>query len=134
MNEGLRVLVATVSIPERELIQSVLAERTDVEEVLLAQDGVEADAIVRGERLDLAVVCADLALADGIGLVRSLALSTLSRRARTVLILGQAMSHRVRDALRARPSALIVRPYDREKLRRRIELALAPSAHEGAGV
>jgi DNA-binding NarL/FixJ family response regulator len=108
----LRVLVASEDRSERDLIRGALSAQDRVTEVACLSDGVEAYLAVRDSLPDVVVASADLPRMDGIVLARTIARSPHLRGARTLLVLGVSCIHRVREALEARPTALIVRPFD----------------------
>ncbi|HVY62877.1 MAG TPA: response regulator [Planctomycetota bacterium] len=114
------VLVATEDRTERTLIAEVLAARRALGKVLFAEDGVEAYLHARRHLPELAIVSAGLARIDGIVLVRTLVRSP-AFRSRTLLILGDGCHVRVREALDARPSGILVRPFDAATLVKRLE-------------
>ena len=123
----MRVLVATEDPAERDLIAEALSARRDVSKVLVPRDGVEAYLAIRQHTPDLAIVSARLDRIDGIVLVRTLVRSP-TFRSRTILILDQRCHERVREALDARPSGIIVRPFDAVTFIDRVGLVLALEA------
>jgi DNA-binding NarL/FixJ family response regulator len=88
-----------------------------------ASDGVEAYLAIRRHAVDLAIVSAGLARIDGITLVRTLVRST-SFGAWTLLLLGPDCHARVREALEARPSGILVRPFDAATFTDRLQTIL----------
>ena len=108
----MRVLVASEDRAERDLIRGALSAHDAVRQVSCFEDGVDAYIAARESVPDILVISADLPRMDGIVLARTVASSPQLRTARTLLVLGVSCLHRVRDALEARPTALIVRPFD----------------------
>jgi DNA-binding response OmpR family regulator len=108
--ESMRVLVASEDRAERALIGEALARRSDVGKVHYAADGVAAYVLIRREPPDLAILSAALPRVDGVVLVRLPALRAVT----TLLILGADAADRVREVLQARPSGILVRPFDGE--------------------
>lgn len=110
----MRVLVASEDEAERRVIREALATRRDVHEVLYAVDGVETYIAVRKSSFDVVVISAALPRVDGIVIVRTLLRTPLARDARTLLVLSRDCSGRVREALEARPTGILVRPFGPE--------------------
>lgn len=124
MADILCVLIADGDAVEAREIASALHSRYEEVEVVLARDGPEAYVQARRFRPDLAIVNADLDRIDGITLARTLRGSLLFRALPIVLILEGSATEKLRDALEARPSAILVRPFGREKLEQRVAEAL----------
>jgi DNA-binding NarL/FixJ family response regulator len=120
------VLVATEDLAERTLITRALAGRPALGKFFFAADGVEAYLHARRHLPEIAIVSANLGRIDGIVLVRTFVRSP-AFRSRTLLILGEGCHTRVREALEARPSGILVRPFDAETLLRRFDAVLALS-------
>jgi DNA-binding response OmpR family regulator len=116
----LRALVASEDRAERALIRDALAARAEVSAIEVVRDGIEAYIAIRREAPDLAVLSVTLSRIDGLVLVR---LPRLRAR-RTILVLGADSGDRVREVLRARPSGIIVRPFDAATLRERVAAVL----------
>lgn len=119
----MRILVATELLEERKLIGEALARRSDVEKVVFAEAGVDAYIMLRNEPLDVMIASATLRRIDGIVLVRTISVAPYARHLRTVLIVGGEPSEVMRDVIGARPSALLIRPYDADQLLRRLDTA-----------
>ena len=122
--EKLRVLLADESPVDCDVVRALLAERGDVGEVVESRDGVDAYVIARAHLPHLAIVSAHLPRIDGIVLVRTFRRSLTFRNMPSVLVLDGFASDRLREALEARPSAILVRPFTGETLASRIEQAL----------
>ncbi len=103
----MRILVASEDEAERRVIRDALASRRDVGDVTYVGDGVEAYIAIRQARPDVAILSAALPRLDGIVLVRTVVRLPL----RTILILSRDCSGRVREALEARPTGILVRPF-----------------------
>ena len=126
--DRLKVLIASEMPEERALVRRALDQRRDVGRLLEAEDGVTAHLAARAEPFDLAVVSSSLGKIDGLTLVRTLVRAPASRGVRTLLLLGRDAAARMREVITARPSALIVRPFDEFLFLARFDQALAADA------
>lgn len=133
MSEAFRVLIATEHPVEGLEIAAALAKRWGRIDAIFAQDGAEAYGRLGERAPHLVIASAGLPQINGLALVAQLRRSSQLGGLATVVLLDGGAIHLIREALAARPSAIVVRPFTRKKLLEQIILALAtpvpPLAH-----
>jgi CheY-like chemotaxis protein len=128
MSGQFRVLIATERPVEGLEVAAAIAKRWGRIDAKFAQDGAEAVARLHERKPHLLVASVDLPRVDGIALTGTLRRSARLGALPILLILDGSATYRIRDALAARPSAILVRPYDREKLLEHVVQALSAKA------
>ncbi len=115
-----RVLVVDDSLVMRRIIRNHL-QAMGITDVLEADSGEKALRILAGTRAD--VVLSDWCMRGmhGIELLRRLRASEATQNIPFIMVSAEAQPHLVMEAIQARVSAYVVKPFTREELRASIE-------------
>jgi two-component system LytT family response regulator len=111
MIERMRVIVADDERPARSYLTSMLRRRPDIEIVGEAETGVEAVALIEGERPDLAFLDLQMPELDGLGVVR-----VLKRKVMPLIVFVTAYEEYALRAFELNAVDYLLKPANRARL------------------